>query len=98
MYSCIIAYMLCGGFCSRWSWIAEQLPRKSWSALKKRLTKADGSLISYPDSSMAVWKSTVAVSFAFLSSLSAFTFDKRSKITGWLGLISNVFLPDIIWI
>merc|ERR1712078_803042 len=35
-----------------------------------RLTKADGSAISYPDSMSAVWKSTCAVSNAAASDLS----------------------------
>merc|ERR1712176_1454241 len=57
------------------------------------LTSADGSAISYPDSMSAVWKSTAAVSNAALSALSLV---RRSAMTGWFGLISSVFRPDII--
>merc|ERR1711870_34175 len=64
--------------------------------LYTRLTSADGSAISYPDSMSAVWKSTAAVSNAALSSLSALTLVRRSATTGWFGLISSVFRPDII--
>merc|ERR1712113_900060 len=64
--------------------------------LYTRLTSADGSAISYPDSMSAVWKSTAAVSSAAVSSLLALTLVRRSAMTGWFGLTSSVFRPDII--